>query len=70
MVKYAENGAGDSYAAGFVLGYLKTSTVKEAMRFASICGAFACSSELIYNPLATESHVASLLRNFDRTFPT
>lgn len=58
------NGAGDSYSAGFVFKYLKTKSVEESLKFASICGALACESQELFNEKATEEYVESLMKDF------
>lgn len=58
------NGAGDSYSAGFVFKYIKTESVEESLKFASICGALACESQDLYNPKATEEYVESIMKDF------
>jgi len=58
------NGAGDSYSAGFMYKYLKTNSIEESLKFASICGALACSSQDLFNEKATEEYVESLMKDF------
>jgi sugar/nucleoside kinase (ribokinase family) len=58
------NGAGDSFSSGFVFKYLKTKSVEESLKFASICGALACLSQDLYNPKASEKYVDLLMKDF------
>ncbi|MDY0318103.1 MAG: carbohydrate kinase family protein [Candidatus Izemoplasmatales bacterium] len=58
------NGAGDSYSAGFIFKYLKTKSIEESLKFASISGALTCSSQDLYNEKATEEYIETLMKNF------
>jgi len=58
------NGAGDSYSAGFVYKYIKTESVEESLKFASICGALACESQELFNEKATEEYIETLMKKF------
>jgi len=58
------NGAGDSFSAGLIFKYLKTKSIEESLKFASICGGLACSSQVLYNEKATEEYVELLMKDF------
>jgi sugar/nucleoside kinase (ribokinase family) len=51
------NGAGDSYSAGYVFEFFRSKSIDKAMKYGSICGAIACQSNLLYNPLGTSSYI-------------
>jgi sugar/nucleoside kinase (ribokinase family) len=55
------NGAGDSYSAGYVFEFFRSNSIMKAMEYGSICGALACQSNLLYNPLATSSYIDKIL---------
>lgn len=42
------NGAGDSFAAGFMIEYMQSKNVAKALRFANQCGAISCSSKELF----------------------
>jgi sugar/nucleoside kinase (ribokinase family) len=42
------NGAGDAFSAGFMVAYYQKISVKDALKYASICGALSCSSHDLF----------------------
>ena len=54
-------GAGDSMVAGFLYGYLKKDSLKEALRYGIACGSASAFSE----ELATKDEVLNLVREID-----
>ena len=56
------NGAGDTFSVAFISRYLKTIDIQDALKFASIAGAMACSSPLLYNPKASYKQIDSFMK--------
>ena len=42
------NGAGDAFSAGFMVAYYQQHSIKDALKYASICGALSCSSHDLF----------------------
>jgi sugar/nucleoside kinase (ribokinase family) len=51
------NGAGDAFSVGFVVTYLATGNMDRSLRFASACGALACTSEELFLRSANPSFI-------------
>jgi sugar/nucleoside kinase (ribokinase family) len=58
------NGAGDAFSVGFIYAYQRDHSIKEALRFASVCGAMACSSKDLFHPECNETKVNEYLQEF------
>lgn len=59
------NGAGDSFSVGFMYAYMKKKPLAYCMKFASICGALACSSRDLCHKDMTEALVIGLMDQWD-----
>jgi sugar/nucleoside kinase (ribokinase family) len=58
------NGAGDAFSVGFIYAFNQNQSIKHALKFATICGAMACSSKDIYHPNCNEASVNQYLSEF------
>jgi sugar/nucleoside kinase (ribokinase family) len=43
------NGAGDSFCSGFVVEYMETKDLLQALKVGTVCGGIACTSEELYH---------------------
>lgn len=43
------NGAGDSFCSGFIVEYMETKNLLQALKVGTVCGGLACTSEELYH---------------------
>lgn len=43
------NGAGDSFCSGFIVEYMETNNLLQALKVGTVCGGIACTSEELYH---------------------